>query len=94
MRGYREGHPVSRASRLIGLYQSIHRNVKQIEKLTACHVVKKKTGMEWSEQEKKDLSEVYDLFYQAQSAFDKVMSAKIGDAVTTQVRTGEWGKKR
>lgn len=81
---------MSKARRLIKLYQSVQRNIDQIERVTACHGIKERAGLEWDEAEKAQLNQAGQLFYQAQKKFDEVMAKKIGDRVTYEVRTGDW----
>lgn len=81
---------MSRAKKLIGLYASIRRQSSQISRMTSCWYVLQKTGLEWTEDEKRDLREAQTSFEQAKTKFDGVLSKKIGQAVTLEVRAGEW----
>lgn len=80
----------SKAKALIRLYKSVQGHVDQIERKTACWRVKDDTGVEWTEPERAQLHEAGRLFDQAQKKFDGVLSARIGELVTYEIRCGDW----
>lgn len=83
--------PKSKAKALIKIYKSVQHHVRQIDRLTACWYIEEKAGANWTDSEKTTLAQGSRYFNDAQTSYDIVMSEKIGEAITREIRGREGG---
>lgn len=81
---------MSTSKKLIKHFQRMAKAVRSVERTTACWMVELATGVKYTEEERVELFAASRQLSDAKDKVTKIWSKRIGDAVTSEIRCGEY----